>query len=296
MRRYKEIWLEAFFKNYIPCKTDNLKQICLKVVFLLSVVGILISGIYFGNYYYGNFREEKLLSTNREIFENNDFSVSFDTLKQKNSDYCAWLKLGSTKLNCPVYKTDDNSFYINHNSLKERSSFGSLFFDYRCKMGDKNSVIYGNSLENGNLFSILEKLRTLSFYKQNSVFSLADKDGETDYIIYAVFVLNAKIKDDGDYIYNIYRNNFTSKNAFNNWCAEAKERSVIATNVDVAESDSIVTLVTGCDDFENARLVVMARSVREGEKSSYLSKKAEANKNPRYPKRWYRERNIKYPF
>lgn len=296
MSRYKENRLEAFLKNYIPSTKDNLKQICLKVIFLLSIIGILISGIYFGGYYYDNFCEEKLLSTNREIFENNDLKTSFNTLKNKNSDYRAWLRLDGTKLSCPVYKTDDNSFYMNHNSLKKKSSFGALFFDYRFELGDKNRVIYGNSLENGNLFSVLEKMRTLKFYKQNSVLKLTDKDSEIDYIVYAVFVLNAKLEDDGGYIYNIYRNTFASKRDFDSWCAEAKEKSVITTNVDVDETDSIITLVTQCDDFENARLVVMARSVRPGEEPFSLSEKAVANKNPRYPKKWYSERNIKYPF
>lgn len=300
MRRYKETKIEIFFKgvykNYLPNKSDNLKQISLKTVFLLLIAGILVSGIYFGSYYHHNTKQEKLLEASREIFNSGDCEESYSQLIQQNSDYKAWLKLGDTKLNNPVFKARDNRFYLNRNGIKEESSYGALFLDYRCETGDKNLIVYGNSLENGSMFGTLEKLRTLSFYKQNSLLSFTTSKGETDYKIYAVFVLNAAKEDDGGYIYNIYRNEFYGEEDFNNWVNEAKIRSVINTGIDVNIQDNILTLVTSCDDFENARLVVMARSERVGETLSSDSLTATVNAKPRYPKKWYQDRSIEYPF
>ena len=59
--------------------------------------------------------------------------------------------------------------------------------------------------------------------------------------------------------------------------------------------DEYLTLITSCDDFDGARLVVMARRLREGETSTKTYKYT-INQNPKFPKKWYKDRNIEYPF
>ena len=104
-----------------------------------------------------------------------------------------------------------------------------------------------------------------------------------------------KTQDDGN-IYDIRMNDFADAARVDGWVSDAKERSVINTNIDVNKYDKIITLVTTCDDFEDARLVVMARCVREGETLSITNDRATPNPTPKYPKKWYTDRNIKYPF
>ena len=300
MRRYKTFdikrFLKGLYENYLPTSRDNLKQIVVKVLFILLIIAIAVSGIYFGSYYGHSNKQQKILSDSRKIFESNDFAESYKLLSEQNGDYQGWIKLGDTQLNNPVYKSQDNSFYLNKNSKKKTSELGSVFMDYRFNIDDKNTVIYGNTLKSGEMFSVLHNLRTLNFYKKNSVISFTDSKGTVDYKIYAVFVLNAKISDDGGYIYNIYRKGFADETDFDYWVAEAKVRSIIDTKVGVGQRDKILTLVTGCEDFENARLVVMARSEREGEALTAEALEAGVNENPVYPKKWYENRNIEYPF
>ena len=57
--------------------------------------------------------------------------------------------------------------------------------------------------------------------------------------------------------------------------------------------DNIITLVTCTSDFENARLIIMARETREGENPEVDTSLANVNPNPRYPKIWYTKRGIK---
>jgi len=146
------------------------------------------------------------------------------------------------------------------------------------------------------MFGILKNLRTLDFYQKNSVLTLTINKEKVDYKIFAVFVLNAKKEDDGGYVYNIYRNEFSSDADFEGWITEAETRSVITTTTDVAIDDDILTLVTVCEDFENSRLVIMARSRRQDEVFATEDTSAFVSKNPKYPKKWYEVRNIKYPF
>ena len=149
---------------------------------------------------------------------------------------------------------------------------------------------------NGSMFGTLKKFKSLDFYKANPTIEFSTLYKKSTYKIYAIFVLNASKADDNGYIYNISRNNFLNDDDFNSWVNEAYERSIINTGVDVELGDNIITLVTCVNDFDDARLVIMARETREDEESYVDTSSASVNPSPRYPKRWYDERGLKYPF
>ena len=66
--------------------------------------------------------------------------------------------------------------------------------------------------------------------------------------------------------------------------------------MDVVPEDEILSLVTCCYDFENARLVVMARRVRDGEDPTVDTASARENKSARFPKKWYEVKKKEYPY
>ena len=299
MSRYKKIKfidLRKFCDQHLPNKRDNLFSAFIKVVFIFVIAGIISSVVYFG-VYYKNYRSElNIIKEDRNIFYGNSIGNANTKLLKQNGDYKAWIRLKGTNLDNPIYKTDNNSFYINHNSVKKKSRYGSLFFDSACELSDKNSVIYGNNAEYGLMFGTLERLREISFYKKNSVIEFTEDTIETNFIIYAVFVLNSKEEQDNGNIYDIYKTKFETQEDFDAWIDDARQRSVVETNVSVGLNDKIITLVTDCEDFEDARLVVMARSQRNGEDLYTTQDMACLNKTPKFPKIWYDKRNIKYPF
>ena len=49
----------------------------------------------------------------------------------------------------------------------------------------------------------------------------------------------------------------------------------------------MLTLSTCCYDFDSAKIVVLARKVRDGESSEVDTSKAKTNPNPQYPQAWY---------
>ncbi len=300
MTRYRTINLTNILKKILhenlPNKTDNVKQFIIKIAFLLCIIGVFCGGVYFSVYYADSAHQQKLLKEQQQLFESNSFKQSEKLLSKQNSDYVAWLSIKNTPLNNAVYKTDNNSFYMTHNHLKKSSSYGALCLDYRFKLSDKNTVIYGNCAENGLMFGTLYNLRELGFYKQNSVITLTHNNKEHNFKIYALFVLNSSKKQDNGEIYELYKKDFLTEFGFDSWVEDAMERSLIDTKVDVEFDDKILTLVTDCDDFEGARLVVMARSERRGEALSSKNFEAVLNRNPKYPKKWYDDRNINYPF
>lgn len=300
--------------SYLPNKKDNFKQAFIKIVFLISLVAFIVSVVYISGFFIIAEHNENLLEANRQIWYQNfeetektdDEEVYVDenspqvTLMRKNPDFKGWITISNTKIDNPIYQTYDNEYYLDHNQDKKSSVYGALFFDYRNEISrdkiDKNLVVYGHEMKNGKMFGELKKLRSLDFYKNNPTIEFSTIYEKSTYKIYAVFVLNSSKEDDGGYIYNILGQDFVTEDGFNSWVNQAKERSLINTNVDVKLGDDTLTLVTCCDDFTNARLVVMARKTRDGESILVETENAVLNPNPKYPKRWYKERNLDYPF
>ena len=285
-------FFHSFFLSYIPNRQDNAKQVLLKTFFLLTVTGFLAAAIVFSSCFLLLHHQTAILQEDRSTWydlRSEDNSAAFEALKSKNGDYKGWLTIPGTQIDNPVYQTNNDSYYEEHNSRKEESDYGALFFSHENKISakhtDQNLLIYGHSMEDGTMFGSLEKLRSLPFYREHSTIELSTGKKTTVYKIYAVFVLNAYKADDDGYIYNLFRENFWNEKDFKEWVDEAKERSVIQTGVEVEMKDSLVTLITNANDFENARLIVMAREMHKDETAD--TPNAKPNPSPRYPKRWY---------
>ena len=74
------------------------------------------------------------------------------------------------------------------------------------------------------------------------------------------------------------------------------QRSLYDTGVDVLPSDKILTLSTCSHEFEDARFVVVARLVRQGESEEVDVSRASVNSNPRYPQAYYDKKKQKNPY
>ena len=302
----KENIFHKLYLSYIPNRRDNLKQIIIKVFFLIALIAFIVSAAYITNYFLSAKHQDGIIDEARSVWyeetqTNDDTELSaIELLLKENSDFKGWITVPNTKIDNPIYQTGNNDFYLTHNQQKQKSVYGALFFD--CKNviteseTDKNLVIYGHHMKNGSMFANLTKYKQLSFYKQNPTIEFSTLYKKGTYKIYAAFVLNASKADDNDYIYNISRKSFIDDDDFDSWVNEARQRSLINTGVDVKNGDNIITLVTCTYDFDNARFVVMARETREGEDPNEDTSKAAANPSPRYPKRWYDDRGIDYPF
>lgn len=312
-------FFKKIYNTYIPNKKDSLKQIIIKSVFIIALITLLISVGYLTNYLLNAANQNSIVEDSRDIWhsmssetettdtdisEDNDKEIVFpkpiETLLSQNSDFKGWITINGTQVDNPIYQTDNNDFYLDHNQQKKKSSYGALYFDCNDTVSpdtnDKNLVIYGHRMKNGSMFGTLKKFRQLDFYKQYPTINFSTLYDTGTYKIYAIFVLNANPADDNGEIYNIYRDTFDNEDDFSEWANEAYTRSLIYTGVDVAYEDDIITLVTCCSDIDNARLVITARKVREGEDPTVDTENSSLNPKPKYPARWYKDRGIKYPF
>ena len=99
-----------------------------------------------------------------------------------------------------------------------------------------------------------------------------------------MFITNSRTSDDNGYLFP-YNFIDVSDAKFAEYITEIDKRKLYTTGVDINPTDKILTLSTCCYDFDEARLVVVARMRRAGESSSVNT--SNAMENPKYPQAWY---------
>lgn len=180
----------------------------------------------------------------------------FDQLLSQNQDVVGWITIDNTKVDYPIVQAEDNDTYLNQNFYHEQTRAGSIFMDYRNDIEDtnnKNMIIYGHRMKDGTMFQQLTKFLDQSFVDEHTTFTLDTLYGEYDAEVFAVY----QTMTDFDYI----QTEFPGDASFTQFIEEVKQTSEIKTDVEVKESDNIVTLST-CDyrlDPDNGRLVVQAK-------------------------------------
>lgn len=96
--------------------------------------------------------------------------VSFEDLQKKNPDVKGWLTVYGTNIDYPVlYSPEDNNYYLNHNSLKEPESSGSIFLDYRNtpNLSDFNNILHGHHMAEHKMFGDLDLFAKEDFFQKH---------------------------------------------------------------------------------------------------------------------------------
>ena len=96
--------------------------------------------------------------------------VSFEDLQKKNPDVKGWLTIYGTNIDYPVlYSPEDNNYYLNHNSLKEPESSGSIYLDYRNNpnLSDFNNILHGHHMAEHKMFGDLDLFAKDDFFQKH---------------------------------------------------------------------------------------------------------------------------------
>ena len=79
---------------------------------------------------------------------------------------------------------------------------------------------------------------------------------------------------------------FSTRDAKQAYIAQIQKRSLIDTGVKMTADDRLLTLSTCTYEFADARLVVVARQLREGESAEDFGKQVVKRENPVMPQIW----------
>lgn len=236
--------------------------------------------------------EEKLAQVPEEVLEKYKPFVAI------NDDMKGWVKIEGTDLSYPVVQADDNEFYHRKNFECEYDYYGVPYLDYECSIKTSdvsdNLIVYGHNIGNdGLMFNPVTYYKQLDFYKQHPVINFDTIYQEGQYKIFGVFITNAQPEQDNGTVFNYQQFvDAGSEKEFNDFVEEVRRRSMYDIDVDVQPGDKLLTLSTCTYDFRpEARCVVVARKVRDGEDPSVNTANAIINADAYYPQAYYDAKN-----
>ncbi len=252
----------------------------------------------------------QLITTTESVEEVTEEPVpDYTPIIEQNKDFVGWIKVPNTEINHPVVQFEDNDYYLNHNFNKKYDYRGAIFMDYRNDSVnlDSNTIIYGHNCYDTTMFSELVQYEDIEFYKKSPVIEFNTIEANYKWKIYGVFITNANADEDNGYIFNYIYPYMDGEN-FDGFINEVNKRRLYTTDVDITDDDKMLVLSTCVRalDLENkygqttyradARIVILARALREGESEEVNVNNAVVNENPKYPQLWYDKYKLENPY
>ena len=187
----------------------------------------------------------------------------YEDLTIKNPDTAGWLTIPGTDINYPVVQRDgDNDYYLNHSFEGEDDSNGTLFVDYRCDIVNEhsNTIIYGHNMNSGLMFGNLDAYLDQDYYNAHKTVNFNTIYEHRAYEIVAVCLSRVEYQDENSYRYYnfIQAENQAEWDAF---VANVNKLSIFTNNVDLTETDKVLTLSTCNSYVEDGRLFVVAKRI-----------------------------------
>ncbi len=231
----------------------------------------------------------------------------FEALYATNSDTVGWLRIENTNIDHVILQTDNHTDYDRTTYYGDYYVGGSIFMDYRNIIGkgssslSKNTILYGHYLENQRgMFTDLDDYMDVEYYKEHPVIEMSTLYSSYRFKIIGAFIAAAEEKYDNKLFYYWY-DDFTDENTLG-FANEVAFRSYFVNPaIDVQPTDKFLTLSTcshslDIDGMVNARFVVVARLVREGEDPEVDTSAAYSNPNQRMPQYWYDRHGLTNPY
>ncbi len=245
-------------KRRLKLRVKRILFLLLIMVFLFSTIKVLL---FLKDLNVNKNDNKKLEDEVVDTTVNNEETITridFDKLFSINNDTVGWIKFNEDKINNPIVKTKDNSFYLNHAFDKSKNQAGTIFMDYRnLSFDDKNVVLFGHAMLDNTMFGSISDVFDKDFFekKDNNYIEIINTNNETlTYQIFSYYV----IEKEEYYI----TTSFNDENDFATFIDTIKKRSYKDFNIDVTTTDYILTLST-CSGVGNTtkRKVIHAKRI-----------------------------------
>lgn len=192
----------------------------------------------------------------------------FTLLQEMNQDIAAYLFLPDSVIDYPVLRSEDNTYYLDHNLDGSAGYPGCLYIENmnRPDFHDPVTVIYGHHLTTGGMFSELDKFLDAEYMENHRYYFLYLPD---EIQIYEI-VLAAKYSsqhllvsrfyqaEDGLYHFNGFEGN-EGKLIYDRIEAFGLEGNYVSEHAP-AETDRMIYWST-CLPARNRRMIVGARQI-----------------------------------
>lgn len=277
-------------------KNSGSRRIIQILIFAVCFIALIISFSTLVKYFYDDYRSEQINSQiasavnsaaeSQPVTSESTILPKFESLLQENRYLVGWIQIEDTPVNYPVVQAEDNDLFLRRDFYGKGDNNGTIFVDYRSQVEPqgKNLLIYGHNMKSTKMFSTLPKYEKLSYYREHPLIRFDRLTEEAAYKIFAV-VLTDLSENRGEDDLQLYFD-FVSDEQFLGYIDDARAHSFLNIPVDVRPDDQIITLITCAYDFDDARLLVLARKLREGESTDVDVSAASVNKDVLMPARY----------
>lgn len=186
--------------------------------------------------------------------------IDFAALWERNPDILAWMDIPNTDISYPIVQSsEDDTFYLTHNSDREYSSDGALFSESTYNTNDFSdliTVVYGHHNFDGTMFANLQKFYSETDAMQDyGLIRVYLPDRELEYEVFATVPY-----DSVHILYNYGANNLRNKRIFQ---YEISTVHSLDSRIDSERfptpADPILILSTCLQGNHDRRFLVLAR-------------------------------------
>lgn len=229
-------------------------------IIMAILIGVFIySAIHIFSWIGDNKKTDDLIKEVQEVkyedLETKEEKIDFAKLMATNKETVGWIEIKDTRVNYPIVKHNNNSYYLFHSFDHSINDAGWIFLDYRNDFSKmkSNNIIYAHGRVDGSMFGSLKYLLNDDYYKNKDhkvyLYTLGKNYVFEVFSFYVVETTDDYLKvdfNDGEFT------KFTKK---------LISRSRYNFNVGVAEDDKIITLSTCYNNRE--KLVLHAKLIEE---------------------------------
>lgn len=206
-------------------------------------------------------QEEQTTDEPAEEEKTVEIPIDFSSLKEKNSEVYAWIRIPDTQVDYPILqRASDDLYYLDHTIDGAEGLPGSIYTQSlnAQDFSDKNTVIYGHNMRDETMFGGLKSYMDESYMKAHSQILIYTPGHILTYQVFAA------VTYDNRHILNSF--DFKSEEGFQEYLDSLKEvrnmSSYIDSDVEVTTEDKIITLST-CNGNSDQRFLVEAVLVNE---------------------------------
>ena len=230
----------------------NLLLLIFACTFVFSLFKIVL-------WYKDNINSAKVMKTinnDIKIGDNDVYKIDFDSLRKKNEDTVAFIKVYGTNIEYPIVKADNNEFYLTHSFDKSLNTAGWPFANYVNNFDgtDKNITIFAHARRDGSMFGSLYKTLSNSWQEEKDNLRILFIIEKNSYF-YQVFSTYRVLNED----YYI-KNSFKDDVEYKDFLDKIRDRSNYNYNVNLDINDTILTLST-CAADDSYRIVLHAKKI-----------------------------------
>jgi len=201
---------------------------------------------------YGDYRAEaEMHGAVMEYKPQNDeiINQSVIDLQAKYPDVAGWLTIPGTKIDYPFVWYEDNDYYLRRDLNGDYALAGTLFLDFRCEKDftSPNTIIYGHHMKNGSMFGTLKSFADKAFFDANTQGTIYLPRETLTLEFFAYMVVKATDQE----IYSVEPSE--------NWLGYVRQNARQFRDIGLADADQIITLSTCSYEFDNARMVLLAK-------------------------------------